>query len=251
MPKPKMRLSSRPQTIGICYLDEFANKALTNKGIYPLTENNRNIVETSLACNRAYKSNLSILVKNLTASYKTNEMKDVLKEINKTNSTRLSDAELDVITDRILKRYSNLNDLKKELNCGQSGADRLLNLVGDKITTPVKGSNKTRSASHPSFASKVIFYLSEQLGCTAHLSFPKYDSIVASKLSSLLDEYGINKNHYTDKDFELKHPVNINVFWNMYINKYMPSLIDLLNEAKNVHGYSLSSEEMDRIIWYL
>jgi len=251
MSLPKLKAIAKHPLSFVAMLDEFDTPKLSQDGIYPLTENNKNIVETSYACNRAYKNDIYKLANDLRTKYGNVALLGVLKEINKSNSTRVSDHELNIICDLIMNRYATFRDLFIELKNGRAGVERLFRLVADAITMPPTKSGQIRKRYNPSFASKFIFYMSEVLSGTAHSSFSKYDSIVAARLPAFLNEYGINDSNYSQKDFVRKQRKDINALCDMYFDRYNPSVNALKDEAAKAHKYNPSLGEVDHIIWYL
>ena len=229
-------------TNGTYELDKF-DKLKYNKYI-PFTDKNRNFIEGCIKLDSSYASKLSNIVKGLGFDFKTT-LKESIVEINRVNRTRLSKAEMDEINDRLLAQYSNELELKTAIDNDTEG---LFKLIGKSISFK-SSKGKTITRTNVSFATKFIFYMSKELGCSAHTKYTKYDSVVAENLSHYLDVYAINKNKYTKKDF-LKFK-DINDSWDMFINKYNPSIQSLLDEAKKDHILSsLTLDELDHVIWY-
>ena len=228
---------------GAYELDEFVNPKY--KKYFPFTDKNRNFIEGCIKLDSSYKSSLNIIVKKLSTDFDGN-LKECIKEINRVNSTRLSKKEMDEVKERLVIKYKTEADLKDAIDNDTEG---LFKLIGKQISFKSKtGKNITRT--NVSFASKFIFYMSKELGCGAHTKYTKYDSVVAENLAHYLDVYDINIKHkYTEKDFQKS--TDMDVSWDMFINKYKPSVLSLFNEAIKDHNLiNFTLDELDHIIWY-
>ena len=237
----KSTITAKP----IYYLDEFDNPKFGK--LVPVTEKNRDFIEGCIRIDSNYKNTLTNFVKDMVANYNYTTILAALKEINKINSTRLSGATMERIAKGTLKEWPDINSLVSALDGSVSGAKSLF-----------EGIVKSARYDVVSFASKVIFYLSDELNklgrpCNAHKQYSKYDSKVAACLAAYIDVYDIlpSGKRYYKTWFTDKHHKKFANLWDFYAH-YNDCLGALLRKVQIEHSYihALTRAELDHVIWY-
>lgn len=238
-------MKSRIKENSAYYLDEFDDDDPEFKKLVPLTKKNRDLIEACVRLNSSYKSNLTDLVKAMVSNYTFTTILAVIKEINRVNSTRLSAKAMNQVAKDMPEKWPDLNSLVSALDGSVAGTKNLF-----------EGIVKSVGNAAVSFASKVIFYLSDELNklgypCNAHVHYSKYDSKVAACLAKYIDVYDIlpsGKRYYKTWFTDKRHKKFAN-FWDFYTH-YNDCLGELQKGVQNFHGYTLTRAELDQVIWY-
>lgn len=172
----------------------------------------------------------------LNKSYNLATLREVLKEINATNHTRLSDKEIDGRLSVIFTKCPTLPDLQREIKTPLtigSTSSLFYDLCG-RI-----GSSKI----HVSFASKFYFYANKFLN---HFDdFSKYDKMVAEKVAIYEELYcGSLKR----KSYVIPSGLTPLGKFNAYI-EYIEAIGRVLSVLKK-SGTILNRDQFDNIVWY-
>lgn len=210
-----------------------------------MTKKNRDFIEGCIRIDSNYKNTLTNFVKDMVANYNYATILAAIKEINRVNSTRLSAKAMNQVAKDMPKKWPNLNSLVSTLDGSVAGTKSLF-----------EGIVKSVGNAAVSFASKVIFYLSDELNklgypCNAHVHYSKYDSKVATCLAKYIDVYDIlpsGKRYYKTWFTDKRHKKFAN-FWDFYTH-YNDCLGELQKGVQNFHGYTLTRAELDQVIWY-
>lgn len=238
-------MKSRIKENSVYYLDEFDDDDPEFKKLVPLTKKNRDLIEACVRLDSSYKSDLTDLVKAMVSNYTFTTILAVIKEINRVNSTRLSAKAMNQVAKDMPEKWPDLNSLVSALDGSVAGTKSLF-----------EGIVKSVGNAAVSFASKVIFYLSDELNklgypCNVHVHYSKYDSKVAACLAKYIDVYDIlpsGKRYYKTWFTDKRHKKFAN-FWDFYTH-YNDCLGELQKGVQNFHGYTLTRAELDQVIWY-
>lgn len=207
-----------------------------------LTEKNRNFIEGCIKIDSNYDDKQFVaLVTALEFCYTEPNLLEVIKEINRINSTRLSDVEMKEIAHRVFVKYPFLIDLKDALDGSQNDIKAIFQKISESIATP-----NGRKRKNVSFATKFIVYMSEKLSCGANHIYSVYDSKVADCLHEYAEIYDVQK-QYKKADFDKYR--NSERIWDMYLD-YCECLTKLMAAVQKEHGYVITRRELDHLIWY-
>ncbi|MBQ0113932.1 MAG: hypothetical protein KBT03_12455 [Bacteroidales bacterium] len=199
-------------------------------GIVELTKDNAARVEAMIAQNSRYNKNTSaewfieinkLINQNNTECYYVSAIKEAMKAINKENSTRLSDKEIDELANRVYK-------------IPQQGFISLLKrpypgyYLIDILSKPTQANRRNYS-----FATKFCHYACLTLfaGNYEEDNFSIYDSVVEKTLPKYAKKYKINMKKDDMKNYQ--------------------KFIGVIDAIIKKSGAKISRYDFDHIMWYV
>ena len=214
---------------------EIIDTEYKGRDLLALTKNNAEFILAVINIDSNYRNNEKIINKKIQILKNSKDIKkdllELIKEVNRTHSTRAKIESIEEIAERISKVYPSYKALEKGLDKDFESSDKehFISL----FTKPTNGK------CNLSLASKVAHALKKD-------KYPKYDNVVASNIGDYLKIYlGDSKKKFkVNNDSKDKYNDYLVVYEN-----YVKSIRELVN-CPEVAKHNLDFEKIDGIIWY-